>query len=63
MSLEDAAALATSCIYISSNQKEGTDHIKMSVLKTQTKQFEKVTPEQIANHAKLGKQKFPIPSA
>ena len=63
MSLEDAAALATSCIYISSNQKEGTDHIKMSVIKTETKQFDKITPEQIANYAKLGKQKFPIPSA
>ena len=63
MSLEDASALATACIYISSDQKEGTDHIKMSVIKTSTKQFEKIPAENIANFAKIGKQKFPIPSA
>ena len=63
MSLEDASALATACIYISSDQKEGTDHIKMSVIKTSTKQFEKISAENIANFAKIGKQKFPIPSA
>ena len=63
MSLDDASALATSCIYIASDQKEGTDHIKMSQIKTTTRQFEKVTSEQIANHAKTGKQKFPTPNA
>jgi proteasome alpha subunit len=63
MSLEDASALATACIYLASDQKEGTDHIKMSHIKTSTKQFEKVTQEQITNYAKVGKQKFPIPNA
>jgi proteasome alpha subunit len=63
MSLEDTSALAISCIYIASDQKDGTDHIKMSIVKSSTRQFEKVTQEQIANYAKTAKQKFPIPSA
>lgn len=63
LSLEDASALATSCIYIASEQKEGTDHIKMSHIKTATKQFETVSPEQIAHYAKIGKQKFPVPTS
>lgn len=62
MSLEDASALATACIYLASDQKEGTDHIKMSHIKTATKQFEKVTRQQIINYATIGKQKFPLPS-
>lgn len=63
MSLEDASALATACIYLASDQKEGTDHIKMSHIKTSTKQFEKVTPKQIASYASAGKQKFPTPAS
>jgi proteasome alpha subunit len=62
MSLEDASALATACIYLASDQKEGTDHIKMSHIKTSTKQFEKITQQQITNYASIGKQKFPLPS-
>lgn len=62
MSLEDAGALATACIYIASDQKDGTDHIRMSQIKSSTKQFETVTPEQVENYAKVGKQKFPIPN-
>jgi len=63
MTLEDASALATSCIYLASDQKEGTDHIKMSHIKTSTKQFEKVTQQQISSYASAGKQKFPVPNS
>ena len=63
MSLEDASALATSCIYLASDQKDGTDHIKMSHIKTSTKQFEKVNQEQISQYATAGKQKFPVPTS
>ncbi len=63
MSLEDASALATACIYLASDQKDGTDHIKMSHIKTSTKQFEKVNQQQISNYATSGKQKFPVPSS
>jgi proteasome alpha subunit len=63
MSLEDASALATACIYLASDQKEGTDHIKMSHIKTSTKQFEKVNHQQITSYASAGKQKFPVPTS
>lgn len=63
MSLEDASALATACIYLASEQKEGTDHIRMSSVKTATGKFEKVTEEQITIYANTAKQKFPTSSA
>jgi proteasome alpha subunit len=63
MSLEDASALATACIYLASDQKDGTDHIKMSHIKTSTKQFEKVNQQQISSYATAGKQKFPVPNS
>jgi proteasome alpha subunit len=63
MSLEDASSLATACIYIASEQKEGIDHIRMSQVKTTTRQFEKVTEDQISKYASIAKQKFPTSSA
>ncbi len=62
ISIEDASALATACIYLASEEKEGTDHIKMSHITSATKQFEKVSQEQISKYAKAGKQKFPTPT-
>ena len=50
LSLDDAAALATASIYIASDIKEGTSHIKMSQIKTATKSFEISTDEQIAKY-------------
>ncbi|MEE9565389.1 MAG: archaeal proteasome endopeptidase complex subunit alpha [Nitrosopumilaceae archaeon] len=61
MSLDDAAALATASIYIGSEEKEGTKHIKMSQIKTTTKLFEIVSDEQIAKFAKIAKEKYPPP--
>jgi len=61
MSLDDAAALATASIYIGSEEKEGTKHIKMSQIKTATKLFEIVSDEQIAKFAKIAKEKYPPP--
>lgn len=62
MTLEDASALAVACIYLASDQKEGTDHIRMSRVKTESKQFEKISPDQISNFASAAKQKFPTPN-
>jgi proteasome alpha subunit len=62
ISLEDASALATACIYLASEQKEGTDHIKMSHISATTKQFVKISQDQISKYAKTGKQKFPTPT-
>ncbi|MFQ5573591.1 MAG: archaeal proteasome endopeptidase complex subunit alpha [Nitrosopumilaceae archaeon] len=59
LSLEDAAALATASIYIASDQKEGTAHIRMSQIKTATKSFEITPDEQIAKYANIAKEKYP----
>jgi proteasome alpha subunit len=59
LSLEDAGALAIASIYIASEQKEGTEHIKMSQIKTATKSFEITSDEQIAKYAKIANEKYP----
>ena len=59
LSLENASALAISAIYLSSDLKEGTEHIKMSQIKTTTKQLEITSKEQIESYAKIANQKYP----
>jgi len=59
LSLEDAAAVAVAGIYLSSEDKEGTSHIRMAQIKTETGLFELVSKEQIENFAKIAKEKFP----
>ena len=59
MSLDDASALATAAIYLSSEDKDSTSHIRMAYIKTDTKEFEIVSEEQITNFAKVAKEKFP----
>ena len=59
ISLEDASILATASIYLSSEDKEGTKHIRIAQIKSDSKQFEIISEEQVANFAKLAKEKFP----
>jgi proteasome alpha subunit len=59
ISLDDAAALATASIYIASDEKEGTQHIKMSQIKADTKTFEIIPDEQIAKYSKIATEKYP----
>jgi len=59
LSLDDASALAVAGIYLSSEDKEGTDHIKMAHIKTETGLYEILSNEQIANFAKTAKEKYP----
>jgi proteasome alpha subunit len=59
ISLDDAAALATASIYIASDEKEGTQHIKMSHIKADTKTFEIIPEEQIAEYSKIATLKYP----
>lgn len=59
LSLDDAAALAVAGIYLSSEDKEGTSHIRMAQIKTDTGLFELISEEQIKNFAKIAKEKFP----
>jgi len=59
ISLQDAAILATASIYIASEEKEGSQHIKMSQIKAATKSFEIIPDEQIAKFAKTALEKYP----
>ena len=62
ISLEDASVLAAASIYLASEDKEGTDHIRMAQVKSDTKQFEIITKKQIENFANLAKEKYPASS-
>ena len=59
ISLHDAAVLATGAIYLSSEDKEGTSHIRMAQIKTETGLFELVSSDKISSFAKIAKEKFP----
>ena len=59
LSLDDAAVLATAGIYLSSEDKEGTNHIRMAQIKTETGLYEIIADEQITNFAKIAKEKYP----
>ena len=59
ISLDDAATLATAGIYLSSEDKEGTSHIRMAQIKIETGLYEIVSDEQIENYAKIAKEKYP----
>ena len=59
LSLDDAAVLASAGIYLSSEDKEGTSHIRMAQVKTETGSYELVSNEQIANYANAAKEKYP----
>ena len=59
LSLDDASALASAGIYLSSEDKEGTSHIRMAHIKTETGLYELVSEEQVANYANTAKEKYP----
>ena len=59
LSLDDASALATAGIYLSSEDKEGADHIRMAHIKTETGLYEILSKDQITNFAKTAKEKYP----
>jgi len=59
LSLDDASTLATAGIYLSSEDKEGTDHIRMAQIKTRTGVYEIVDNKQITIYANAAKEKYP----
>ena len=59
LSLDEAAALATAGIYLSSEDKEGTKHIRMAHMKKETGLYEIVSTEAIASYANVAKEKYP----
>ncbi len=59
LSLDDASALAAGGIYLGSEDKEGTSHIRMAQIKSDTGLFSLVSDEQVANYAKTAIEKYP----
>jgi len=59
-SIDEASVLATASIYLASEDKEGTQHIRIAQIKTDTKQFEIVSDQKISDYAKTAKEKYPI---
>jgi len=59
LSLEDASIIATAGIYLASEDKEGTDHIRMAQIKSETGIYEIISKELVVNYAKSAKEKFP----
>ena len=59
ISIDDASALAAAGIYLSSEDKEGTSHIRMAHIKKESGLYELVSNENIANYAKIAKEKYP----
>ncbi|KEQ56139.1 Proteasome subunit alpha protein [Marine Group I thaumarchaeote SCGC AAA799-E16] len=59
LSIDEASALASAGIYLSSEEKEGTSHIRMAHIKTDSGLYEIVSDEQVANYANAAKEKYP----
>ncbi len=59
LSLDDAGVLAVAAIYLSSEDKEGTSHIRMAQIKTESGLFELVSDDNVNNYAKTAKEKYP----
>ena len=59
LALDDAATLASAGIYLSSEDKEGTSHIRIAVIKKETGLYELVSDEQITKYATDAKTKYP----
>ena len=59
MSLDDAAILASAGIYLSSEEKDETNHIRMAQIKKDTGLYELVPEEQVAKYANTAKEKYP----
>jgi len=59
LTLDDAATLAAAGIYLSSEDKEGTSHIRMAHIKKENGLYELVSDEQITQYANAAKEKYP----
>jgi proteasome alpha subunit len=57
ISMEDASALAIESIYLVSEDKTGTRHIKMAVIDDQTKIMRKVEESDVDRYASVARQK------
>ena len=58
MPLEDAAAIAIESIYLVSEEKEGTKHIKMAQILNDTKIMARTPEKDIERYAAKAKENF-----
>jgi proteasome alpha subunit len=61
LSLKDAIVLAIECIYLVSEDKYGTSHIKVAVIDTKTKKMRRLTEQEIQEHAEKAKTRSEKP--
>jgi proteasome alpha subunit len=59
LTLDEASTLAAAGIYLSSEDKEGTSHIRMAHIKTETGLYELISDGQIVSYANTAKEKYP----
>ena len=59
LTLEEASTLAAAGIYLSSEDKEGTSHIRMAHIKSESGLYELVSDEQVVSYANSAKEKYP----
>ena len=59
LTLDDAAILAAAAIYLASDDKSGTSHIRMSCIKEETGLYELVSGDQITQYADTAKERYP----
>ncbi|AIC14711.1 archaeal proteasome endopeptidase complex subunit alpha [Nitrososphaera viennensis] len=57
ISLAEAASLAVECIYLVSEDKSSTKHMKMAIIDTKTKAMRKVEDEELEKYAASAKEK------
>jgi proteasome alpha subunit len=55
--LAEAASLAIESIYLVSEEKTGTRHLKMAIIDTKTRTMRKVEDEEIDNYAAMAKER------
>ncbi len=59
LTLESASVLAAAGIYLSSEDREGTDHIRMAHVRADTGLYGLVPDEEIVKYAQQAKEKYP----
>ena len=60
MTLEESKLLAISSINMASNDVKGSEHIKISQIKSDTKRFEFIDKNQITKSLQSAKEKYPV---
>lgn len=63
LAMEEASVLAAGGIYAASEDKEGTDHIRMARISTSTAAFENVAAESVSEYAAAAQSKYHPPES